>query len=153
VVAHGAQGDSPVALAQSFGAQHNLGADAVNSVAQHIVSKAGKFMKRVFFYFPFYVEVEGKSKMMNLTVYEDSDSAELGSKVAKKYGSPFPMPCLPALPSRCASAVSMSLSMSRLFLLAVIPCGLLGSQACRSRPRTGFACRSTRKLRRARSCV
>jgi hypothetical protein len=92
VVAHGAQGDSPVALAQSFGAQHNLGADAVNSVAQHIVSKAGKFMKRVFFYFPFYVEVEGKSKMMNLTVYEDSDSAELGSKVAKKYGSPFPMP-------------------------------------------------------------
>jgi hypothetical protein len=32
-------------------------------------TSAGKFLKRVFFHLPFYVEVEGKSHMMNLTVY------------------------------------------------------------------------------------
>ena len=42
------------------------------NVAKHINAKAGNFLKRVFFYYPFYVDVEGKSQMMNLTVYEDS---------------------------------------------------------------------------------
>ena len=57
-------------------------------MAKHITAKAGNYLKRVFFYYPFYVEVEGKSQMMNLTVYEDSDPAELGKKVAEKYGLP-----------------------------------------------------------------
>ena len=50
-------------------------------MAKHINAKAGSFLKRVFFYYPFYVEVDGKSQMMNLTVYEDSDAKELGQKV------------------------------------------------------------------------
>ena len=72
------QGDSPSQLAVDFGKKHGLGDDGVVSVAKHITAKAGNYLKRVFFYYPFYVEVEGKSQMMNLTVYEDSDPAELG---------------------------------------------------------------------------
>lgn len=83
-----AQGDSPSQLAVDFGKKHGLGDDGVVSVAKHITAKAGNYLKRVFFYYPFYVEVEGKSQMMNLTVYEDSDPAELGKKVAEKYGLP-----------------------------------------------------------------
>ena len=83
-----AQGDSPSQLAVDFGKNHGLGDDGVVSVAKHITAKAGNYLKRVFFYYPFYVEVEGKSQMMNLTVYEDSDPAELGKKVAEKYGLP-----------------------------------------------------------------
>lgn len=82
------QGDSPAQVAEEFGAKHGLGAEGVVNVAKHINAKAGNFLKRVFFYYPFYVEVEGKSQMMNLTVYEDSDAKELGDKVAKKFGLP-----------------------------------------------------------------
>lgn len=57
-------------------------------MAKHIQSKAGSYLKRVFFYYPFYVDIEGKSQMMNLTVYEDSDAKELGQKVAEKFGLP-----------------------------------------------------------------
>ena len=66
---------------------NGLGDDAVIKVAQHIIEKSGPFLKRVFFYYPFYVEVEGKSQMMNLTVYENSDTTELGAEVAKKFGA------------------------------------------------------------------
>ena len=82
------QGDKPVNIAKDFGALNGLGEDAVNQISKHIVAKSGKYLKRVFFYYPLYVEIEGKSQMMNLTVYEDSDSKELGEEVAKKYGLP-----------------------------------------------------------------
>lgn len=82
------EGDAPAQIAQDFGAKYGLDEEAVVNVAKHIQAKAGKFLKRVFFYYPFYVEIDGKSQMMNLTVYEDSDAKELGQKVAQKYGLP-----------------------------------------------------------------
>jgi len=82
------EGDAPAQIAEDFGAKHGLGPDGVLNVAKHIQAKAGSFLKRVFFYYPFYVEVDGKSQMMNLTVYEDSDPKELGQKVAEKFGLP-----------------------------------------------------------------
>ena len=57
------QGDSPNVVAAVFGAKHNLPAEAVSQVAAHITTRAGAFLKKVFFYLPFYVEVEGKSKV------------------------------------------------------------------------------------------
>jgi hypothetical protein len=83
-----AQGDAPAKLAEDFGAKYGLGPEGVLNVAKHIQAKAGSYLKRVFFYYPFYVEVDGKSQMMNLTVYEDSDAKELGDKVAEKFGLP-----------------------------------------------------------------
>ena len=82
------QGDAPAKLAEDFGEKHALGPEGVLNVAKHIQAKAGSFLKRVFFYYPFYVEVDGKSQLMNLTVYEDSDAKELGQKVAEKFGLP-----------------------------------------------------------------
>jgi len=82
------EGDAPAQIAEDFGAKHGLGPEGVLNVAKHIQAKAGSFLKRVFFYYPFYVEVDGKSQMMNLTVYEDSDPKELGQKVAEKFGLP-----------------------------------------------------------------
>ncbi len=82
------QGDAPAQIAEEFGKKYSLGPEGIVKVARHIQAKAGSFLKRVLFYYPFYVEVDGKSQMMNLTVYEDSDSKELGQKVAEKYGLP-----------------------------------------------------------------
>ena len=42
-----AQGDSPYTVAAAFGAKHGLPAEAVDTVAKHIMAKAGKFIKRV----------------------------------------------------------------------------------------------------------
>ena len=57
------------------------------------MEKAGKLVKHVFFYLPFYAEVlqadgQRKSQLMNLTVYEDSSPSELAAGVAKKFALP-----------------------------------------------------------------
>jgi len=52
------------------------------------VQKSAAYLKRIFFHLPFYVEVSGKSQMMNLTVYEDSDAKELALMVARKFALP-----------------------------------------------------------------
>eukprot|EP01052_Picozoa_sp_SAG31_P024563 SAG31_NODE_2097_length_6453_cov_16.072867_10_plen_81_part_00 len=60
------QGDSPYEAALAFGAKHGLAAEGVAAVTKHITAKAGKFLKRVFFYLPFYVDVAGALPCLSL---------------------------------------------------------------------------------------
>ena len=87
------EGDSPLALATAFGAKYGLPDDGVAVVTKHIMEKAGRLVKHVFFHLPFYAEVlqadgQRKSQLMNLTVYEDSSPSELAAGVAKKFALP-----------------------------------------------------------------
>ena len=87
------EGDSPLALATAFGAKYGLPDDGVAAVTKHIMEKAGRLVKHVFFHLPFYAEVlqadgQRKSQLMNLTVYEDSSPSELAAGVAKKFNVP-----------------------------------------------------------------
>ena len=87
------EGDSPLALATAFGAKYGLPDDGVAAVTKHIMEKAGRLVKHVFFHLPFYAEVlqadgQRKSQLMNLTVYEDSSPSELAAGVAQKFARP-----------------------------------------------------------------
>lgn len=83
------EGDSPLEVAVAFGAQHNLDAAMVDRIKQHIVTTAGGFAKRALFHYPFYVDIDNKPELMNLTVYEDSDPARLSAMIANKFGLPI----------------------------------------------------------------
>lgn len=83
------EGDSPLEVAVAFGALHNLDASMVDRIKQHIVTTAGGYAKRALFHYPFYVDIDNKPELMNLTVYEDSDPARLSAMIANKFGLPI----------------------------------------------------------------
>jgi hypothetical protein len=84
------EGDSPATVATEFAQTHKLDQDGAMAVFYHLKQKAAQngLMKRVLYYQPFIAEIEGEKKMMNMTVYEDSDPAGLAIEAGKLYGLP-----------------------------------------------------------------
>lgn len=84
------EGDSPADVATTFAQTHKLDQDGAMAVFYHLKQKAAQngLMKRVLYYQPFIAEIGGEKKMMNMTVYEDSDPAGLAVEAGNTYGLP-----------------------------------------------------------------
>jgi hypothetical protein len=82
------QGDNPVQVARDFAVMHKLNMDGLKSVLMHLKQKAlvEGHMKRVFFQQPVVADKGGQKQVLNLTVYEDSDPADLSKKIGAMYG-------------------------------------------------------------------
>jgi len=81
-------GDNPVQVARDFAVMHKLNMDGLKSVLMHLKQKAlvEGHMKRVFFQQPVVADKDGQKQVLNLTVYEDSDPADLSKKIGAMYG-------------------------------------------------------------------
>lgn len=79
-------------MAKGFGVTHKLDAKGIETVALYLkrVAASRGLNRRVWFHLPFYVTVGDTQKLMNLTVYENSDPKVLAEEIGKQYGAAIP---------------------------------------------------------------